>query len=211
MKKTASQKHSYKDSDDFEGSTKDNSIDDIDEGNGAKRPLVPSFEAFKGKLISQPKKRVCRSPLTDKYGPSKGLQMSPKPFLATTKQALWNHCITPCGNQYLGACQKTLASSLLQTQVVSGSKMRVLNGVKPEAFKNLKFGDDACGGIPRRARSGDKKKEVGQNINFNFWLSPREAQDCVPGVERNLLGNSLNSRIKVVINKGLSGSIHHNA
>jgi len=240
LEKKWSKKNSTKKRDIFQESTdieSTYSVDDIDEGSAAKRPLVPSFEAFKGKVQQIiPQKIMHRSPLTERYGPSKAIQMSPKPFLACSRppcKTQWNNCITPCintSNFNIPLTTKAINSRqninpLLQTQVICGTKQRVLPcGPKPGAFKNLKFGDDSenCA-IPRRARSGEKKKnmintsnfngnnskEVEQNINFHFWLSPRDPQGCMMG--RNLIGNSLNNRIKVVINKSSVGANHLNS
>lgn len=166
----------------LDDSTKEGSVDDIDDGS-LKRLPIPLFEAFRTK--PSPKK-------------NSQIQISPR---ASGKPPQWGNCTTRFVYNTEGDVQRNL-----QTQRTIKAKNRFGSGKKPGAFKMLKFGEEQKGLVPRRALSGSKK-DPGQNINFHFWLSPRnnDNKESFGGVERNTQTPSLNSMIKVVINKGLEG------
>jgi len=164
----------------LDDSTKEGSVDDLDDGS-LKRLPIPLFEAFRTKLSPSKNSRI---------------QISPK---ANANPAQWGNCTTQFAYNTEGDVQRNL-----QTQRSMKIKNCFGSGKKPGAFKILKFGEEQKGLIPRRALSGGKK-DSGQNINFHFWLSPRNYTDnkLEPFTESQT--SSLSSMIKVVIDKGLEG------
>jgi hypothetical protein len=114
------------------------------------------------------------------------------------KNEKWNY-ITP---KVQVPCSDFMCTpqSFLLTQHVGAKKPEFANiDNKPCAFKNLTFEDDQRPGfIPKRSRSGEKKP-VEQNINFHFWLSPRESQEI--SNEGFQSQGSKTNMIKVIINK----------
>ncbi len=209
---------------DLEESTKESEGDDLDEGT-VRRNVVPHFEAFQGHctpLCSDHGSPCSSRSMLKKMGAEemqnsmlyrthRALQLSPRlrgnPLIRQTPQISdmkgprldkWS-CVTPCAQSLMAA--RKPPQSMMLTQVVE-NREKIVKGEKPCAFKNLRFAEDSAF-IPRRARSGDKK-EIEQNINFHFWLASGERQGFG---DRMMMGNPMNNRIKVIINKS---SMHNN-
>ena len=161
----------------IEASTKENSIDDIDEGIIEKKQIIPSFNVFHSKIQCT---KVDQHKIVPQLKASRpGIRLKNEKFLTPRGMTKFN--------------SKRLANAITQ---VNG-KGRINNAVKSRAFKNLKFGDE-------QSKRTQGKRESEQNINFHFWLTPRDCIGCTTGMKKNILVNSLTNKINVVINEALS-------
>jgi len=160
-------KHS-KDSVSVEASTKENSIDDIDEEISVKRHLVPSFKAFD-------KKRT-QNMFTEKNSIRASPTVSPRSKINCNKFS------TPSLVVYSDRKMGNPAAQM-------GEKNKEVRRIKMRAFKNLKFGNE---------NDYKLKNDSNKSINVHFLLPPKgsfNTNNKVKNMLANVLTNKINTII----------------
>jgi hypothetical protein len=149
-------------------------MDEIDEGVGVKKHLVPSFTAFSQKRI--------KNMLTERNSIKASPTISPKSKFDSSKFS------TPTLAMYSDRKMGNPA-----TQV--GEKSKAVRRIKMRAFKNLKFGDEN----DYKQKQVQYKRNCNKGINVHFLLPPKGSFNG----NKNMLANALTNKINTIINETL--------